>query len=83
MRDETLPDTRYEEGAYIQKKRKPFNKDKSVWAEFKEDDEAMMKACFEYDKLHWKISRLTKSENELKLTYELLLENYQWIKDTF
>lgn len=42
-----------------------------------------MAQCFRYDNRHWKVGRLSRNAEDLELAFEILNENYQFLKDIF
>lgn len=60
-----------------------FDKNKSVFKTFVEDNEVTRRIMFDNDKKHLKLSRVIKDENALSQVNEVLLRNFQVIKEIF
>jgi hypothetical protein len=83
MRDEELPESTSLDLAPGGAKKDVFKKERSIFAGFIEDTPKIMQKCFEYDKNFWKISRLTKTDEDYAESCNLLRRNYQWLKNLF
>ena len=84
VRDEAVPLVRFEDPAAGPAKKDVFRKERSIFADFPEDNPKLMQKCWEHDKQLWRIARLCKgSDEDYQETIELLRRNYQWLKNTF
>ena len=60
-----------------------FDKNKSVFKNFVEDTEVTRKIMFDNDKKHLKLTRIIKDENALAQVNNVLLKNFEVIKEIF
>lgn len=82
VRDEPLPDLD-DFGGMPQERQKVFKREQSVFADFKVDTEKVIASCFENDRSYWKIQRLSKNTEDMRVTMQLLQQNYKLFKDIF
>ena len=84
LRDEDFPESLlFNEDLPQDVEEKKFVRATSIFADFKVDTDVLLGQCFRYDCRHWKVSRLTKNTEDLQLVYDILKENYQFLKDIF
>lgn len=60
-----------------------FNKEQSVFKEFTEDNDEIVKRMYQSDKLHYKISRIIRNVNHFAEIVDILYKNFLPIKDIF
>ena len=58
-----------------------FDKSNSVFKDFKEENEDLLRKQLEYDATLNKLARFIKDPEDLKRTYEVLLKYYRPMRD--
>ena len=59
-----------------------FRRDTSVFARWKEDEDATVKACLEHDLRYWKVPRFIRDPAELRLLEKCVKKNFLYLKNT-
>lgn len=57
--------------SHVSKRR--FRKDASVFKDWHEDTEIVIKRCFEHDKMQWKAARFIKDPEEVARCWKVIL----------
>lgn len=60
-----------------------FDKNKSVYRNFQDDNDQTRKIMFENDSKYYKLPRVIKSQKELQDVYDVLLNSYAELKEIF